>query len=396
MTDPDFLADAAGLTRALAHLLDPPDGATPLPDSLQETGLGADPALDLLAPHAIGKAARLGHDTALAHMDPPTPWVAWAATQWNAALNQNLLHPQVSPFATEAEARVIDWLAPPFGMDGGHMCPGSTIANLTAIWAAREVHGLRRVVTSAAAHNSVAKAAHLLGMTLEAVPVDDAGRMRRDALPTLRDACLVLTAGTTSAGAVDPLDLRGAWTHVDAAWAGPLRLTRHADRLEGIDDADSVAISAHKWLFQPKESALILFRDTATAHGRISFGGGYLAKPNIGVLGSHGAVAIPLLATLMAWGREGLAARLERCIEMADRLADWVASDPRLALYAPNNTGVVLWRATHRPTAEILAALPPGTASQTHLDGTDWIRNVAANPNADMSKVLDTMSLALS
>ena len=67
-----------------------------------------------------------------------------------------------------------------------------------------------------------------------------------------------------------------------------------------ITKADSVAVSAHKWLFQPKDSALIMFQNPELANSAISFGGGYLTSPNVGVQGSRGAVAIPLLATLIA------------------------------------------------------------------------------------------------
>jgi L-2,4-diaminobutyrate decarboxylase len=103
------------------------------------------------------------------------------------------------------------------------------------------------------------------------------------------DACLVLTAGTTAAGAIDPFELVGktAWTHIDAAWAEPLRLSElFKGRLAGIERADSVSVSAHKLLFQPKESGIVLFRDVARANAAISFQGAYLAAPNIGMLGS--------------------------------------------------------------------------------------------------------------
>ncbi len=174
-------------------------------------------------------------------MDPPTPWLTWALTLWNASLNQNLLHPMTAPFAHDAERLVINWLAPAFGMEGGHMTPGSTVANLTALWAARDAGGARRVVAPAAAHLSVKKAAHLLGMRYEEVPADPGQRLDAEALPVdLSDTCLVLTAGTTGAGAIDPLDLceraGAAWIHVDAAWAGPSRLSRtHAARLVGLE-----------------------------------------------------------------------------------------------------------------------------------------------------------------
>jgi L-2,4-diaminobutyrate decarboxylase len=65
---------------------------------------------------------------------------------------------------------VIGWLAPAFGMGGGHLVPGSTVTNLTALWAARDLTGARQVATSTAAHLSVRKAAHLLGLDLIEIP----------------------------------------------------------------------------------------------------------------------------------------------------------------------------------------------------------------------------------
>lgn len=251
---------------------EPGDG---LPKDLPQAGLGCSATLEALAPLVIGRAARLDKTDVLAHMDPPTPWIAWATTLWNARLNQNLLHPSTAPFARHAEMLVIKWLAPYFGMAGGHMTSGSTIANLTGLWAARDAAGARRVVASSASHVSIKKSACILGMTYEEVLVDDCQRLRADAVPDLSDACLVLTAGTTAAGAVDDLALAGtaAWTHVDAAWAAPLRLSStHSRLLDGIDQADSVAMSAHKWLFQPKGSGIVLFRDVERANRALSFG----------------------------------------------------------------------------------------------------------------------------
>jgi len=155
--------------------------------------------------------------------------------------------------------------APYFGMNGGHMTPGSSLANLTALWSARECAGITEVIASEAAHLSIAKAAHILCLKFRTVPINAIGSMDAEQLPSdMSKAVLVLTAGSTSTGAIDSFSLigRAAWTHVDAAWAGPLRLSKYTDLLDGITSADSVAVSAHKWLFQPKESALVLFKDT--------------------------------------------------------------------------------------------------------------------------------------
>jgi glutamate/tyrosine decarboxylase-like PLP-dependent enzyme len=394
--DPSFSAHD-GLNKALELLASQSRGSDDLPLTLPESGLGDMRALEMLSSHVLDKAAQLGSPTSLAQMDPPTPWITWAMALWNASLNQNMLHEMTSPFATQAEALVLSWLAPYFGMQGGHFCAGSTIANLTGIWAARDAAGVKTVVTSQAAHLSVEKACRLLRLELVKVAVDQQGRLNCEQLPNLEDACLVLTAGTTATGAIDPLDLVGAakWTHVDAAWAGPLRLSRtHSGRLNGLEAADSVAVSAHKWLFQPKDSALVMFRNLDIANAAVSFGGGYLAKPNVGVQGSRSAAAIPLLATLLAWGREGVAQRLDHLMQMADSLADAIEKCDRLELWGRPQTAINVFRPVNSSTHRFLQKLPPGMLSTCVLDGQTWARSVAANPSVDMDLVVERLMAA--
>jgi glutamate/tyrosine decarboxylase-like PLP-dependent enzyme len=386
-----------GLNKALELLVSRGGESVDLPLTLPESGLGDIRALELLSGHVLGGAAQLGSPTSLAHMDPPTPWITWAMALWNASLNQNMLHEMTSPFATRAEELVLNWLAPYFGMQGGHFCAGSTIANLTGIWAARDAAGVKKVVASQAAHLSVGKACRLLGLELLTVPVDRQGRLDCDQLPKLDDACLVLTAGTTATGAVDPLDWVGAakWTHVDAAWAGPLRLSRsHSGRLDGIEAADSVAVSAHKWLFQPKDSALVMFRNLEMANAAVSFGGGYLARPNVGLQGSRSAAAIPLLATLLAWGRKGVAQRLDHLMQIADSLADAIEKSDRLELWGRPQTAINVFRPVYSSTAALVQALPSGMLSTCVLDGQTWARSVAANPSVDMDLVVERILAA--
>lgn len=400
MRTPDAsFATSDGLNRALELLVSRSGDAGDLPLTLPESGIGEMRTLDMLSGHVLGQAAQLGSPTSLAHMDPPTPWITWAMALWNASLNQNMLHEMTSPFATQAEAVVLTWLAPYFGMQGGHFCTGSTIANLTGIWAARDAAGVKMVVTSQAAHLSVEKACRLLGLELVVVPVDGRGRLDREQLPNLDDACLVLTAGTTATGSIDPLDLVGKakWTHVDAAWAGPLRLSpSHSGTLDGVEAADSVAVSAHKWLFQPKDSALVMFRNLDVANAAVSFGGGYLAKPNVGVQGSRSAAAIPLLATLLAWGREGVAQRLDRLMGVADSLADAIDASDRLELWGRPQTAINVFRPVGSTAAAFVRALPAGMLSTCVLDGETWARSVAANPLVDMDLVVESILAASS
>ena len=399
--DKEFAVHADGLHQAV-ELMSRDFGTLEvldLPIELPELGIGSNAALNSLAPSILGGAARLGEATSFAHMDPPTPWITWAMTMWNASLNQNLLHPATAPVARQIEQRVVAWLAPFFGMNGGHMTPGSSLANLTALWSARECANITEVIASEGAHLSIAKAAHILGLSFRTVPINAVGSMDAAHLPSdLSKSALVLTVGATSTGAIDSLGLigRAAWTHVDAAWAGPLRMSKYANLLDGIESADSVAVSAHKWLFQPKESALVLFKDTERAHAAVSFGGAYLATPNVGVLGSHGATGTALLATLLAWGREGVAQRIEHCMDLAHNLKDFVAADERLVLYAEPQTGIVVWRPKDENLFDaVLQHLPVGSTSTTSIAGGRWFRNVAANPNADIDILTANIYAAL-
>lgn len=396
-TDASFSPNP-GLRRAVDLLQQPLPQRQALPTSCPEQGIGERGALEQLAPYILGGAAFLDAPQVAAHMDPPTPWITWATAMWNARLNQNLLHRSTAPFATEAEQLVVDWLRPFFGMGGGHFCSGSTLSNLTALWAARDSAGIKQVVASKAAHISIEKAARLLGLPYRQVPTNAAGQIDSGQLGDLSDAALVLIAGTTTTGAIDPLALAGQakWTHVDAAWGGPLRLSQaHAPALEGIQGADSVTISAHKWLFQPKESALILFRRPEQVREAISFGGSYLATPNVGLQGSRGAAAVPLLATLLAWGREGMAARIDRTMAIAQQLAEAVDMVDNMQLWAMPKTGITVFRPLNDSVDAVYGRLSDGMLSTCVLDGTTWLRSVAANPVADVDQIIEAIRSAV-
>ena len=364
------------------------------PNILPDKGIGEEAAFEQLCLDMNLQSAMLGSQTAFAHMDPPVPDIAAKLTGLNAQYNQNLLHPDLSPFATKIERRVIDWIVPAFGMSAGHMCAGSSTANLTAIWAAREA-GAKRVVTSSDAHISVAKAAHILGMPFEVIPVDEVGRIYHSRMDNLDDACLVLTAGTTGRGVVDRLETsKTLWTHIDAAWAGPLRFTKFSDRLDGIETADSVAISAHKWFYQPKDSAMILFQNQESQK-LVSFGADYLTVPNVGVQGSRSAAAIPLLATLLALGRDGLAQRIEKNMQDASSLAVFLDEHKGATLKQMPETAVLNWRPKTNEIKAVIEALGE-TVSSTKIDGELWLRNVAANPHADIDLICTRIDEALS
>lgn len=394
MKDKSFLPSesdlALGSELLINHFTKSEGTSYTLPEEIPEKGLGENKTLKSLASKLVGIEEKLGKESAFAHMDPPTPWISWIVSSWKAALNQNLLHPSTSRFSKIAEDTVISWLSKFYGQSGGQMVPGSTIANLSALWVARDQKKITKVIASDQSHVSIKKACQILGLEYEEVPSKENLQLDADQISNMVNSttALVLTAGTTSSGTIDPLrEYQFPWVHVDAAWGGPIKLSKkYQNLLKGIEKADSIAISAHKLFFQPKDSALLFFKDWDRAKKTISFGGSYLAEPNVGVMGSKGAMAEPLLATLLCWGREGFEKRIDRCMDNSLEFAKRISSESKLELFEMPQTGVTLWRPKNSKWEKSVLGYS-GSFSTTSIKGEKWIRNVSANPNLDIEKV---------
>ena len=141
----------------------------------------------------------------------------------------------------------------------------------------------------------------------------------------------------------------------------------------------------------------MMFREADASMGAISMGGDYLTQPNVGIQGSRGAAATPLLATLLAWGKSGLAKRVEHCLDQAALVADWVSAQPKLRLLCEPVSGVVVWKAKggDTDTLHLLDRLQTGAASRLTLNGETWVRQVAANPLLDSQSVINAIEQAL-
>jgi glutamate/tyrosine decarboxylase-like PLP-dependent enzyme len=208
------------------------------------------------------------------------------------------------PATAQMEREVTAQLAAMFGFGThlGHLTTSGTIANLEALFVARELHPGRGVAFSADAHYTHSRMCGLLGIEGHAVPVDRAGRMDLDALDELlrggRVGTVVLTAGTTGLGAIDPVHealglcrQHGARVHVDAAYGGfftilaqeqtprdhPTQAETARDQTadqelrlpaapwRAIAECDSVVVDPHKHGLQPYGCGAVLFRDPGVA-----------------------------------------------------------------------------------------------------------------------------------
>jgi glutamate/tyrosine decarboxylase-like PLP-dependent enzyme len=216
-------------------------------------------------------------------LKPPHP-VAVAGYLAAMLVNPNNHALDGGPGTSALEKEVVADLASMFGLPDtalGHLTSSGTIANLEALWVARELRPGARVVHSAGAHYTHARMCQVLGMPSEAVPAGPDGRIDLDAVEA---ACrrggvgtVVLTPGTTGLGAVDPiheaLELReryGVRLHVDAAYGGFFTLlARGPDPLvapepfAAIAGCDSVVVDPHKHGLQPYGCGAVLFADPA-------------------------------------------------------------------------------------------------------------------------------------
>jgi len=198
-----------------------------------------------------------------------------------------------SPGAVKLEQQLVHWMVDVVGYPataGGDLTSGGSIANLTAIIAARETMGIRArdvesscVYVTADTHHCVDKslrAAGLFECNKRLVPMDGKFRMDVEALESLilkdkaaglRPWLVVASAGTTDAGAVDPMDRiadlaekHDLWMHADAAYGGFFLLCEEGRKvLRGLGRAHSIVLDPHKGLFLPYGSGAVLVRNVS-------------------------------------------------------------------------------------------------------------------------------------
>jgi glutamate/tyrosine decarboxylase-like PLP-dependent enzyme len=390
----DSLAERLVYDRSAEPLL--AELAGPLP----EDGAGTGSAVETLL--------RVGTATATASAGPrfyhfviggSTP-AALAADWLVSLLDQNAFVRASSRFADAVETVALDWLRQLVGLPegwGGALTASATFANLSGLalathwWAERHgvdvtaagLAGLPRmpVLSGGYVHPSARKALQMLGHgrdTVEVFTRDATGRVDpaavRRRLSTLDGAPAVLlgTAGEPDAGAFDPLadlaDLAaefGAWLHVDGAFGLFAAVSpRTAHLVAGIERSDSVAADAHKWLNVPYESGFVLVREPARLGPAFGMpGAAYLPGPDdprggYGLLGpesSRRARALPIWATLAAYGRSGYRELVERHCDLAAHLAATVdaASDLERLAEVPLNVVCFRYRPPGRSESEL-------------------------------------------
>lgn len=306
-------------------------------------------------------------------------------------INQNIGKWHLAPVMTEMEKQVSQWAAAFIGYHqdaAGVLVSGGSAANLTGLTVARNVYFSKKdiqqkgmfgmkpftVYASTETHNCVDKSVDILGIGTNhyrKIPVlpdftIDLHALKQQISQDINQGfepfCLIGNAGTVNTGAIDPLaDLASIaseynmWFHVDGAYGALAAGTDlvHEHYL-GIDQADSVALDFHKWLYQPFEAGCTLVRNYQQFNQAYFKRASYLAtdREDDGRLDfnehqfqlSRNAKALKIWMSFKAYGAKRLKAMIEKDILLTRYLAQQVNEAEDFELSSDALLGIVCFR----------------------------------------------------
>ena len=365
-------------------------------------GLGLESALNRAIELFLNKSLKVHHPHSLAHLHCPTMVTSQIAEVLINATNQSMDSWDQSPAGSLMEVQLIDWLRQKVGYGSGQagvFTSGGTQSNLMGVLLARDwciaknyqnsdgqpwsvqrdgipADAMQKVkvICSENAHFSVQKNMAMMGMGFQSVvtvPVNDNAQIDIAALEktmqALQDdgkivACVVATAGTTDAGAIDDLkavraltDKFGAWMHIDAAWGGALLLSNeYRDMLDGIELSDSVTLDFHKHFFQSISCGAFLLKDEQN-YRFMHYEAEYLNSaydeehgvPNLvskSLQTTRRFDALKLWMTIEALGEELYGSMIDHGVKLTRQVAEYIKATDGLELLVEPQFASVLFR----------------------------------------------------
>lgn len=379
--------------------------STQIPEQAQLVSDHTQHLLDNLVAHSVHTAS----PRFIGHMTSALPYFLMPLSKIMIALNQNTVKIETSKAFTPLERQVIGMLHrlayqcdehfyPPYLHSAKHslgvFCSGGTVANLTALWVARnnafpadgqQFQGIERdgavaalrhygyqdmaILVSERGHYSLTKAADILGIgqrNLIKIRTDQQNKLSlKDLEHTLADCqarnikvlAVVGIAGTTETGTVDPLDDIATLCqqyqchfHVDAAWGGAtLMSNQYRHLLSGIEKADSITIDAHKQLYIPMGAGMVLFKTPELAQS-IEHHAQYILRDGSKDLGAHtlegsrSGIAMLLYAAMHIISRPGYELLINQSIEKARHFAEMIEAHADFELTSPPELCLLTYR----------------------------------------------------
>jgi aromatic-L-amino-acid decarboxylase len=333
------------------------------------------------------------------------------------------------------ELVAVDWLREALGLPEGTegvLVSGGSMANITAIAAARAHAGAGVAYLSDQTHSSIGRGLTALGFDAQDIRILDSDQdLRLPVEPLMRAIAedrkhgrhprfVIATAGTTNTGAVDPLpeladlcEQEQLWLHVDGAYGAPAALcARGREALAGLERVDSLVLDPHKWLFQPYDVGCLFMRPGA-------LGAAFRMDPEylVDVMARRGEVdmrnrtleltrrsrALKLWLSFRTYGMEAIGAAVGRGIELAEIAETMIRDDERFSVVTPAQLGIVTFalagadEAVHREAAARLAQDGYAAVTATTLKNTPVLRLCTINPQtteADLRGTLERLAVA--
>ena len=408
-------------------------------------GVGVQKSLDHLVEIFLNPSLKVHHPHSLAHLHCPTMVASQIAEVLINATNQSMDSWDQSPAGSIMEEHLIDWLRQKAGYGegtSGVFTSGGTQSNLMGVLLARDwaiashwknedgsewsvqrdgipADAMKKVkvICSENAHFSVQKNMAMMGMGFQSVvtvPSNANAQMDVAALEqTLAQlktegkivACIVATAGTTDAGAIDDLkairklaDEYQAWLHVDAAWGGALLLSKdYRHFLDGIELTDSITLDFHKHFFQTISCGAFLLKDPAN-YRFIDYKADYLNSeydeehgvPNLvakSLQTTRRFDALKLWFTVEALGEELYASMIDHGVKLTKEVEQYINDTAGLEMLVPSQFASVLFRVVPEGyPAEFVDAFNQNVADELFARG---------EANIGVTKVGDKQSLKM-
>ena len=412
-------------------------------------GLGNQAAIERAVEYFLKDSLSVHHPQCVAHLHCPSLVISQAAEVFINATNQSMDSWDQSPSATIMEVKLVEWLREQVGFaagDAGVFTSGGTQSNLMGLMLARDAFFARqghsvqqngltgdlsklKVFCSENAHFSVQKNMALMGLgyrSVTLVKTDEFSRMDvSDLAEKLAQAkangeqvmAIVATAGTTDAGAIDPLaDIaalaakENIWVHVDAAWGGALLLSeKYRHYLNGLELVDSVTLDFHKQFFQTISCGAFLLKD-ARHYQLMRYQAAYLNSdfdeehgvPNLvskSLQTTRRFDALKLWMGLEALGKKQYAEIIDNGVTLAQDVATFVTEQPHLELVMQPQLASVLFRfrpeqgdtafvaLLNQRIGDALLASGAANVGVTEADGVTCLKLTLLNPTVNLQDI---------
>jgi len=380
----------------------------------------------------VAQSVHTASPSFIGHMTSALPSFILPLSKLMVGLNQNLVKVETSKAFTPLERQVLGMMHNLVYLQDEHFyqawmhsaehslgafCSGGTVANITALWVARNkllkadgnFKGITRsglfsalqhygyqglvILVSERGHYSLKKSADILGIGQDSVIAIETDENNKIDCQKLAQKCqqlseqnikvlsIVGVAGTTETGNIDPLDKMadiaaqyGCHFHVDAAWGGATLLSnKHRHLLSGIERADSVTIDAHKQMYVPMGAGVVLFKDPSSV-ADIEHHAEYILRKGSKDLGSHTlegsrpGMAMLVYASLHIISRPGYEMLINQAIEKAEYFADIINQHQDFELITKPELCLLTYRYVPKSVQKFLAQYSTTTQQQADIN----------------------------